>query len=170
MLMKQWIGSHNLSQQPLLALTGGRSSMVDSMVPTTKFLVMKPHSCLISESNFYKGNLVVIECADQLLCILCCCARWGNNHSKAFKDQCNGLATAVAATYGDRYAESVTYLRSLAQNDFWTAAEIPRLPWHEMRGREPGVAEPQYQLHPAVLAAIAPSAPLRAAFGGRRDI
>ena len=79
---------------------------------------MKPISCVILESHVYRGKLVVIEGGDQLLCILCCCARWANNHSKAFKDQCNGLATAVAATYGDRYAESVTYLRSLARNEF----------------------------------------------------
>lgn len=96
--------------------------------------------------------------------------RIGNNHPAAFRDQCNGLATAVQKAYTHGYEETVEYLRGLARNTFWESDQLPDLPWHRANGQEPGPVEPEYRLHPTVLAAIAPSVALRATFGGRRDV
>jgi len=80
------------------------------------------------------------------------------------------LAAAVQAEYGASYNECVEYLKGLATNRFYREARLPDLPWHAVSGNEPGEVEPRFQLHPTVLAAIAPSAPLRAAFGGARNV
>ncbi len=76
----------------------------------------------------------------------------------------------MQAEYGVSYNECVDYLKGLATNRFYREARLPDLPWHMVSGNEPGEIEPRFQLHPTVLAAIAPSAPLRAAFGGARNV
>ena len=96
--------------------------------------------------------------------------RHGNNSSKTFSDQCNALAAAVKLEYGEEYQECVDYLIGLSRNRFYTEARLPGLPWHAVRGNQPQELDPCYQLHPIVLAALAPSAPLRAAFGGARNV
>lgn len=93
-----------------------------------------------------------------------------NNFSESFRDQCNGLANTVGKTYGGGYEESVQYLRALARNEFYLNARLPNLVWHSLPGQQLGAMDPQYTLHPAVVAALAPGMPLRAMFGGARDV
>ena len=83
------------------------------------------------------------------------------------------LAAAVKVLYSsdDRYSECVRYLTDLANNKFYVNASLPPLPWHGQLGDAPQELQARgLQLHPTVLAALAPSAALRAAFGGQRDV
>ncbi|CAK9020912.1 unnamed protein product [Durusdinium trenchii] len=49
-------------------------------------------------------------------------------------------------------------------------AALQPLPWHSADSQAPGVGDPVYRLHPSVVASLAPSVPLRAAFGGARHV
>ena len=99
---------------------------------------------------------------------MACNLRHGNNHSRNFREQCMALAAAVKSIYSrdDTYSECVQYLTSLGNNQFYLNAQLPPLPWHSHFGDAPqDLTAGNLDLHPAVLAALAPSVALRAAFG-----
>lgn len=49
-------------------------------------------------------------------------------------------------------------------------AVLPDLPWHGTSVDVAEIGAPVFQLHPSVVAAMAPGIALRAAFGGARNI
>ncbi|CAK8999029.1 unnamed protein product [Durusdinium trenchii] len=59
-------------------------------------------------------------------------------------------------------------LKELYQH--YVRAALQPLPWHSADSQAPGVGDPVYRLHPSVVASLAPSVPLRAAFGGARHV
>ena len=93
-----------------------------------------------------------------------------NSYSGAFRNQCLEVCRAVEAAYGADYTPAIQYLRALAANRFYRDAVLPPLPWLSTPTPAPGVGAPMYDLHPTVVQSLAPSIPLRAMFGGRRNI
>ena len=79
------------------------------------------------------------------------------------------MAKAVRNSYGDDYREATDYLEGLAQNKFYSESVLTPLPWHETIRAAPGMGDAIYQLHPTVVASLAPGVALRAAFGGARN-
>lgn len=80
------------------------------------------------------------------------------------------MAKAVRHSYGNDYQEATDYLEGLAQNKFYTESVLPPLPWHATIRAAPGMGDAVYQLHPTVVASLAPGVALRAAFGGARNV
>lgn len=78
------------------------------------------------------------------------------------------LARDVAQCYGRKFERSVRYLEQLAANDFWTTAELGDLAWLSLPPNNQALHQARFVMHPAVLNALAPAMPLRAAFGGDR--
>lgn len=76
----------------------------------------------------------------------------------------------MRGSYGSDYSEAINYLEGLARNRFHVQATLPDLPWHQTARSAPGIGAPVYQMHPTVVASLAPKVPLRAAFGGHRNI
>lgn len=72
--------------------------------------------------------------------------------------------------YGHKYARAIDYLESLASNEFWQNATPALLPWHEAAALPVAIGAPRYIMHESVLNALAPSVPLRAIFGGDRNL
>lgn len=49
-----------------------------------------------------------------------------------------------------------------ANNAYWDASKLPQLTWLEEIRNAPPLGNPRYVMHDALLAAVAPSVPLRA--------
>jgi hypothetical protein len=79
------------------------------------------------------------------------------------------LAHAVVFCYGEKYRKSADYLEQLSNNSIWRNAELKPLPWHSAPPAQ-GNAHAPLVMHPAVLNSLAPAMPLRAVFGGNRNI
>lgn len=90
--------------------------------------------------------------------------RWRNNHSAEWASGVRKLAEAVQFYYGHKYQRAIDYLQQIADNELWTNATPPDLPFHSGATQPEGMGAPQYVMHDAVLNAIAPAVPLRALF------
>ena len=93
-----------------------------------------------------------------------------NNWTAKSQKDYHELAQAVARCYGHKYDRAVKYLEELANNDFWRESELKALPWHSLPANNQGVLDARYVMHPAVLNSLAPAVPLRAIFGGDRQV
>lgn len=96
--------------------------------------------------------------------------RKGNNYTPATAGSLRKLAQAVSFTYGHTYQRAVQYLEDLASNQYWNDADPAPLPWHSQAQLPLNPGEPRYVMHQAILDALAPSVPLRAVFGGGRQV
>ena len=94
--------------------------------------------------------------------------RRANNHTVAQGGKWRDLARDVAQCYGRRFERSVRYLEQLAANEFWATAELRDFPWLSLPPNNQRIHEARFVMHPAVVNALAPAMPLRAAFGGDR--
>eukprot|EP00435_Cladocopium_sp_Y103_P003030 s1878_g1.t1 len=120
-----------------------------------------------------RGGLLEDSSANHCFISMLRKGKHGNNHSRNFCEQCMALAAGVKSIYSrdDTYSECIQYLTSLGNNQFYLNAQLPPLPWHSRVGDAPQDLIPgNLDLHPTVLEALAPSAALRAAFGGRRNM
>ena len=96
--------------------------------------------------------------------------RKANNHTAANAAQWRKTAQAVMFTYGHKYQRAAQYLEDLASNTMWENSDMAPLPWHAQAQVAARLGEPRYVMHQAVLDALAPSVPLRAIFGGARNL
>ena len=90
-----------------------------------------------------------------------------HTHGESFKNQCEKLAAAIAASYGQSYNQAIDYLKGLAENRFWRQAILQPLPWHDAAGAAV-IGAPRFNLHQSVLDCLAPANPLKAIFAGAR--
>ena len=90
-----------------------------------------------------------------------------HTHGESFKQQCQKLAAAIAASYGPSYAQAIDYLNGLAENRFWTQSVLQPLPWHDAAGAAV-IGAPRFNLHQSVIDCLAPAHPLKAIFSGAR--
>ena len=88
------------------------------------------------------------------------------NVSADVKGDWRKLATTVEQYYGPSYTPASQYLQRLCEVYFHQTSEPCALPWLTVRD-ERIVPEPVLNLHKCILDALAPSAPLRAAWQRR---
>ena len=92
-----------------------------------------------------------------------------NNHTAIKGSDWRKTAQLVSFAYGSGHSRAVTYLDRLATNYFWENANMAPLPWHTSQPVPHEFGE-RYQLHDAVINALAPSIPLRVVWGGDRRV
>ena len=98
------------------------------------------------------------------------CLRRPNNHSDALGAKWRDLARDVANLFGHKYDRAVRYLDDLAANKFWADAELKNFNWLSSPPTFGGPLEARFVMHPSVVNALAPALPLRAVFGGNRNV
>ena len=104
--------------------------------------------------------------------ILSLLLRHENNYSASMRSNLQKVRDLVRVHYGPSggYDGAVEYLERLSNNEFWTSATIPRLPFHEsgLHDQEGARGHPDCMFHPSVLNALAPSTELRVIFRRER--